>query len=60
MNSTLRDDPKYWRDRAEEAGEHAKQVVDVVSRNTLLVIAQSYEFLAWRAEQNLLDCEKFK
>jgi len=39
---------------------NAKQVVDVVSRNTLLVIAQSYEFLAWRAEQNLLDSEKFK
>jgi hypothetical protein len=45
MISTLRDGAQYWRDRAKEAREHAEQMTDTVSKNTMLGIAQSYEFL---------------
>ena len=60
MISTLRDGAQYWRDRAEEAREHAAQMTDAVSKNTMLGIAQNYEFLAWRAEQELRDSAKSK
>jgi hypothetical protein len=58
MSSTLSDNPQYWRDRAQEADEQAKQVTDEISKNTLLGIAQSYRFLAWRAEEKLRNSGK--
>ena len=58
MISTLRDDAQYWRDRATEARDHAEQMTDAVSKNTMLSIAQSYEFLAWRAHGERGDSEK--
>jgi hypothetical protein len=60
MTSTLGQDVSYWRDRANEAREQAAQVTDIVSKNTMLGIAQSYEFLAWRAQEALRDAEKAK
>ena len=60
MMSTLRDGAQYWRDRAKEAREHAEQMTDMVSKNTMLGIAQSYEFLAWRNEGELCDSESSK
>jgi len=60
MTSTFRDGAEYWRDRAKEAREHAELITDPVSKNTMLAIAQSYEFLAWRAQGELDESEKAK
>jgi len=60
MINTLRDGAQYWRDRAKDAREHAAQMTDTVSKNMMLEIAQSYELLAWRAEEGLRDSEKSK
>jgi hypothetical protein len=51
---------QYWRDRAKEAREHAAQMTDMVSKNTMLGIAQSYDFLAWRAQEEQRDSEYSK
>lgn len=40
------DSPAYWRRRAEEARRAAEQMVDRVSKRTLLDIAEAYEKLA--------------
>jgi hypothetical protein len=56
----LRDGAQYWRDRAKDAREHAAQMTDTVSKNTMLGIAQSYEFLAWRAQEEQRDSENLK
>jgi hypothetical protein len=58
MTSRLSDNPQYWRDRAQDACEDAEQMTDGISKNTLLGIAQSYKFLAWRAEEKLRVAEK--
>ena len=42
--------PAYWRRRAEEARRAAEQLVDMVSKKTLLDIAEAYEKLANFAE----------
>ena len=60
MISTLRDGAQYWRDRAKEAREHAEQMTDTVSKNMMLGIAQSYEFLAWRAQEEQRSSENLK
>jgi len=60
MINTMTDSAQCWRDRATEAREHAAQMTDAVSKNTMLGIAQSYEFLAWRAEEELRNSEKSK
>jgi hypothetical protein len=44
------DDPKHWRERAQEARALAKQMADVESRSQMLVIAENCETLAQRAE----------
>jgi hypothetical protein len=49
---------QYWRDRAQDAGAHAEQMTDEISKNTLRGIAQSYKFLAWCAEEKLRDAEQ--
>lgn len=43
-------DPKYWRERAEEARAQAEEMHDPKAKRTLLGIAESYEKLAEQAE----------
>jgi len=44
-------DPKYWRERAEEARVHAERIADRASKKKRLKLAEDYEKLAKRAEQ---------
>ena len=44
-----RNDPEYWRARAEETRTKAEQMRDPVAKATLNGIADSYEMLATRA-----------
>jgi hypothetical protein len=46
-----RSTPQYWRARAEEARARADAMTDQQNRETLLRIAQDYDLLARRAEQ---------
>jgi hypothetical protein len=43
-------DPKHWRDRAEEDRTLAEQMTDETSKQMMLRIAADYETLAERAE----------
>ncbi len=47
------DDPKHWRERAQEARLHAEQIDDPISKRMMLQVAEDYEKLATRAEQRL-------
>jgi DNA-binding ferritin-like protein len=60
MANILRDDPKHWRDLAEQARVRAEQMADPASRQMLLSIAQTYENLARQAEKRLRDAENSK
>jgi len=42
-------DPKHWRDRAEEMRAAAEDMKDPVAQGTMLEIAEQYEKLALRA-----------
>jgi hypothetical protein len=44
------DNPKHWRDRAEEARAVADQLTDLEAKRMMLVIAADYAKLAERAE----------
>ena len=44
-------DPKHWRERAEEARAMADQMTDREARATMLGIADDYELLAKSAEE---------
>jgi hypothetical protein len=46
-------DPKHWRQRAEEARVHAEQMKDPVAKRMMLQIVEDYEKLAKRAEERL-------
>ena len=43
-------DPRHWRERAEEARSRADQIAEPQSKNAMLRIAHDYEVLAKRAE----------
>jgi len=47
-------DPKHWRERAEEARAHAGQMTDPEAKRMMLGIAEDYEKLARRAQDRLL------
>jgi ATP-dependent Zn protease len=51
-------DPKYWRERVDEARTVAGQLGDHDSRRRMADIAQGYEYLAQRAEERLRGFEK--
>jgi hypothetical protein len=49
----LMNDPKHWRDRAEEARSHADDMNDPEAKRQMLEIARGYDRLAERAEERL-------
>jgi hypothetical protein len=51
-NSSMKDDPKRWRQLAQEARAAADKLVDPDARKTMLEIAENYEQLASIAEKN--------
>jgi hypothetical protein len=53
-------DPKHWRDRAEEARAHAEQMTDRDAKQTMREIAEQYEMLAKRAEERLKSSPQSK
>ena len=49
-DAQLINDPKHWRDRAEEARAHADEMNDPEAKRQMLEIARGYDRLAERAE----------
>jgi hypothetical protein len=54
VTTRLVNNPKHWRERAEEARATAEQLTDPVARRTMLQVAESYDALAERAEKRAL------
>ena len=51
-------DPKHWRERAEEAHTVADEMTDERSKQSMLRMARDYEELARRAERRLKEAGK--
>jgi hypothetical protein len=51
MPAPFINDPKHWRDRAEEMRRLADEMVDEPSKQTVLRNAKDYDKLAQRAEE---------
>ncbi len=51
MSASFINDPKHWRERAEQARILADQMNDPQSKQAMLRIAADYERLAERAEE---------
>ena len=60
MPSHIFDNPKHWRQRAEQARALAEQMSDPASREMMVGIAKDYERLAERAEQRAQEERKKK
>jgi bacterioferritin (cytochrome b1) len=58
MPSHVFDDPKHWRQRAEQARALAEQMSDPASREMMLGIVKDYEQLAEWAEQRAQEKRK--
>jgi hypothetical protein len=57
MSHPYIDDPKYWRERAEELRSISKLLDDAEAKRQLDAIAKSYEQLADHIEQLSTDVE---
>jgi hypothetical protein len=60
MTKKMFHDPKHWNDHAEDARKLAAEILDPISRRTMLGIAESYENLARRAKKQLQQLKKSK
>jgi hypothetical protein len=52
-NSSMQDDPKHWRQLAQEARAAAGQLDDLDAKRMLLEIAEGYDELAAIAERRI-------
>jgi len=55
MTKKLFHDPEHWLERAEDARRIAVEILDPLSRRTMLEIAENYESLARRAAERLQE-----
>ncbi len=53
MSASFINDPKHWRERAEQMRTIAEETHNPLAKETMLRIAQDYEHLAQRAEARL-------
>jgi hypothetical protein len=51
------DDPRHWRDKAEEARAKAEDMADAGARETMELVAEEYEELAHKAERQRRETE---
>jgi hypothetical protein len=58
MSTSFINDPKHWRDRADEIRALAEDMRDELSKQMMFRIADDYEQLAKRAEFRLIDGSK--
>ena len=57
MSMALINDPKHWRERAEEARRIAEDMADQEAKRMMLSIAAGYDRLAQHADTRLLTGE---